>query len=138
MSRKIVLTVIVVLAGYLCAGCVERLITITSKPAGAIVWLNDEEVGATPVTVPFTWYGQYSVVLRQEGYQPIITARKVDAPIYQWPGIDLFAECLLPVNLVDKHQWDFIMQPMAPVNVEELTGRAEEFRREATMAQRKQ
>ena len=54
-------------------GCVERFITVTSKPAGAIVWLNDEEVGVTPVTVPFTWYGEYGVVLRKEGYQTLKT-----------------------------------------------------------------
>src|SRR6202000_2421377 len=48
------------------SGCVERKITIGSAPAGAIVTLNDEEVGRTPVTVPFTWYGDYDIVLRLE------------------------------------------------------------------------
>jgi len=60
-------------------GCVERYISITTKPAGAIVWLNDEEVGATPVTVPFTWYGEYEVVVRQAGYKTLKTSRQAEA-----------------------------------------------------------
>lgn len=42
-------------------GCVQRTITITSNPTGALVHLNDEEVGRTPLTVPFTFYGTYDV-----------------------------------------------------------------------------
>ena len=48
-------------------GCIERLITVTSQPAGALVYLNDEEVGRTPVTVPFRFYGVYDVRLEHEG-----------------------------------------------------------------------
>ena len=48
-------------------GCVERLITVRSQPSGALVYLNDEEVGRTPVTVPFTFYGYYDVRLEHEG-----------------------------------------------------------------------
>ncbi len=48
-------------------GCVQRTITITSDPPHAIVWLNDEEIGRTPVTVPFTFYGKYDVRIVHEG-----------------------------------------------------------------------
>jgi hypothetical protein len=47
-------------------GCVERTISITSEPEGALVYLNDEEVGRTPVSVPFTFYGVYDVRLEHE------------------------------------------------------------------------
>jgi len=52
-------------------GCVERTITITSEPSGALVHLNDEEIGRTPVTVPFRFYGVYDVRLTHE---PVWTA----------------------------------------------------------------
>jgi len=51
----------------LITGCVERLITVKSTPAGALVYLNDEEVGRTPVTVPFKFYGVYDVRLEHDG-----------------------------------------------------------------------
>lgn len=46
--------------------CVERTISITSTPSGALVHLNDQEVGRTPLTVPFTYYGVYDVRLEHE------------------------------------------------------------------------
>ena len=33
-------------------GCVQRTITVNSDPQGALVYLNDIEIGRTPVTVP--------------------------------------------------------------------------------------
>ncbi|MEX0776779.1 MAG: PEGA domain-containing protein [Phycisphaeraceae bacterium] len=48
------------------AGCVERTISITSEPSGALVHLNDEEVGRTPLIVPFTFYGVYDVRVEHE------------------------------------------------------------------------
>ena len=71
-------------------GCVERVITVTSRPAGAIVWLNDQEVGATPVTVPFTWYGTYDVVLRMNGYEPIHAPKKAATPLVSDSGCGFF------------------------------------------------
>ncbi len=58
---------LLLLALCLLTGCVERLITVKSTPAGALVYLNDEEVGRTPVTVPFKFYGTYDVRLEHEG-----------------------------------------------------------------------
>lgn len=106
------------LAGTLgLSGCVERRITIGSEPEGAIVTLNDEEVGRTPVTVPFVWYGDYDVVLRLDqnvgtAQKPEIkryylhTHRRTKAPVYEWVGIDFFAE-ILPFTLKDEHVWAF-------------------------------
>lgn len=48
------------------SGCIERTITITSEPSGSLVHLNDEPVGRTPLTVPFTFYGTYDVRLEHE------------------------------------------------------------------------
>ncbi len=98
-------------------GCVERKITFGSAPAGAIVTLNDEEVGRTPCTVQFLWYGDYDIKLRAAknvgtAEQPEIkhyylhTHQHASAPPYQWLGVDLFAE-LLPVKFVDEKYWAF-------------------------------
>src|SRR5688500_8891874 len=48
------------------AGCgVQRSLTVQSEPPGALVYLNGLEVGRTPVTRDFTWYGVYDVELRK-------------------------------------------------------------------------
>ncbi|HQI29243.1 MAG TPA: PEGA domain-containing protein, partial [Sedimentisphaerales bacterium] len=51
--------VLLCLTGVLLTGCVERRLTIYTEPPGAIVTLNDQEIGVSPVTVPFNWYGDY-------------------------------------------------------------------------------
>lgn len=111
-------------------GCVERLITVKTEPSGAILWLNGEEVGATPVTVPFTWYGAYDVVIRKDGYETLKTAQDAHAPFYQWPGIDFVSECLLPFTITDHHQWEFELTTHAPVESQELIDRAKSLRDE--------
>ncbi len=75
-------------------GCVRRTITVTSQPAGALVYLNDEEVGRTPVTVPFQFYGSYDVRLEKAGYEPLWTIGEARAPWWETPGVDLLAEAV--------------------------------------------
>lgn len=90
------------------AGCVERTITITSEPAGALVYLNDEEVGRTPVVVPFTFYGKYDVRLQRQGYSPMWTQGNAEAPWWEFPGPDLIAELTSQkVNL----NWHYKLEP---------------------------
>jgi hypothetical protein len=113
------------------AGCVEKTIKITSQPAGAVVYLNDEEVGRTPTEVHFTFYGDYGIILRKEGYQSLQTHRKINAPWYQLPVIDIIPDLLIPTTIYNRHEWNFELQPQQLPPKQELLDRAEEFRGEA-------
>lgn len=93
-------------------GCIQRTISITSDPTGALVYLNDQEVGRTPVMVPFTFYGVYDVRMEADGYKPLWTEQQAKAPWWETPGIDLFAEAV-PHGKADLH-WHFTMQPQPP------------------------
>lgn len=93
-------------------GCVERTITVTSEPPGAVVWINDVEVGRTPVETDFTFYGVYDVRLRLEGYEPVLTSRNAKAPVYDLPGLDLAAEAL-PTKIESNIAWHFVLTPLA-------------------------
>ncbi len=92
------------------AGCVERTITITTEPPGALVWLNDREVGRSPVEVKFDYYGTYDVRLEREGYERQMTTGKADAPIWEFVGLDLVAE-LLPIPLHSRVRWNYALEP---------------------------
>jgi hypothetical protein len=76
----------------LLAGCVEREMTITSEPSDALVFVSGQEVGRTPVTIPFTWYGDYDIILRKEGCKTLTTHAKLDPPIYEIIPFDLLSE----------------------------------------------
>ena len=97
-------------------GCVERTIRITSDPSGALVYLNDEEVGRTPVAVPFLFYGTYDVRLECDGYKPLWTAQKTHAPWWEAPGPDLIAE-MIPHHKTEQ-RWHFVLE-VAPYGDDE-------------------
>jgi len=92
------------------SGCVHRRIRVTSEPPGAIVWLNDTEIGRTPAEAEFTFYGSYDVRLELEGYEPVHEARRTKAPFYEYPGPDLIAEAL-PMNFNSLIEWHFDLEP---------------------------
>ena len=99
--RRFVLPVTMLLACL--GGCVERTLTIDSDPPGALVYLNDQEIGRTPLKREFTWYGWYDVAVRKEGYRTLKTSSPVIAPPWLWVPFDLVME-LLPFPLKDRHR----------------------------------
>lgn len=89
------------------SGCVERQLTINTKPQGALVILNDEEIGTSPVTVSFNWYGDYDVRISKDGFETLKTHRMLKGPWYDNFPFDLFANCLNPKRIVDSYEWTF-------------------------------
>jgi hypothetical protein len=129
-SKRSALQLVAVLLVTACTlpGCVRRTLTIRSEPDGALVFLNDEEVGRTPVTTDFTWYGDYDVILRREGCQTLSTHAEVKPPWYQVPPIDFFFEVLWPGKIVDARTLDFYLEPQELPTREDLVDRAQGFR----------
>ena len=89
-------SVVGLIAVIILSGCVERQLTINTAPQGALVALNDEEIGESPVTVPFNWYGDYNVRISKEGFETLKTHRKLKGPWYDKFPFDLFAQVLNP------------------------------------------
>jgi len=112
-------------------GCVRRTLTINTAPAGALVYLNDEEVGRSPVTTDFLWYGDYDIIIRKEAHQTLCTHARIKAPWYQIAPFDFFAEVLYPGMIHDVHFLSFTLEPEHLPGREELVERAEELRRTA-------
>ena len=116
-------------------GCVERRIRVTSTPAGARVWVNDQQIGTTPVETRFTFYGGYDVRVELDGYEPIDELRRAKAPLYEYPGPDLIASAL-PHRFENIIEWHFDLQEVAEASDpeqarEDLLSRADELRRRA-------
>jgi len=112
-------------------GCTttQRMIRITSTPSGALVRLNDQAVGRTPVNVPFTFYGTYDVRLSKEGYKALWTKKAAAQPFWEYPGPDLFAT-LVPNRKVQEN-WHFnLTKTPAPdkVNADILLDHARQLR----------
>jgi hypothetical protein len=91
-------------------GCVRRTISITSEPTGALVWLNGREIGRTPVSVDFLYYGVYDVQIVAEGYEPLLTTGKADAPWWDNVPLDFFAE-ITPGEKHSRIEWHYALSP---------------------------
>jgi hypothetical protein len=107
-------------------GCVKRTISITSTPPGALVWVNEREFGRTPVEVDFLYYGEYSVRVEGEGFEPIMTTRWTQMPVWDAPFIDLGAE-LVPITFYSNTSWHFDLEEPNN-NPDLLLNRANDFR----------
>ena len=116
------------ITGVILGGCVERKLTIRTEPPGAMVVLNDEEIGESPVTVGFSWYGDYCVRISKEGYQTLDTHQQLEGPWYDDFPFDFFAEIVNPRKIVDSYEWTFELSPMPPVSRDELIRTAEQMK----------
>ncbi len=108
-SVRMRLLICILLFGFMGA-CVRRTIEITSDPEGALVWLNDREVGRTPCSIEFTYYGRYDVRLRRDGFEPISGFGDADEPAWDFIGADLVAE-VIPAKFTSRVKWHFTMIP---------------------------
>ena len=124
------LTAASLIAGVALAGCVERRLTINTNPQAALVILNDEEIGVSPVTVTFQWYGYYWVRISKEGYETRNTHRDLKAPWYDHFPFDFFAQILYPGRIVDSYEWTFTLAPKQEMTREELFQDAQELKKQ--------
>ena len=128
-SLKIIMPVCSI-AFLIQSGCVERKLTINTEPQGALVVLNDEEIGESPVTTNFNWYGDYCIRISKDGYETLNTHQKLKAPWYDHFPIDFFTQVVYPGRIIDSYEWQFELSPSQEINVEELIKQAREMQKQ--------
>ena len=92
------------------AGCVERRLFIDSDPPGALVWLNDAQLGRTPVDVRIVHDGTYDLRLEKEGFEPVVTGAKVQGPLLDVVPLDLVVE-VLPTDIRYETRFKLSLRP---------------------------
>ncbi len=133
LCRLINPTCAALLALSILTGCVERKLTINTEPQGAIVSLNDEEIGVSPVTVGFNWYGDYKVRIDKQGYETLNTHRLLKAPIHDAPVLDFFVGVLWPRRIVNEYDWTFTLTPYQPPKRDDLIESAKKMKQKAVI-----
>lgn len=118
-----------VVAAVTSAGCVQRRMTVRTNVPGAQVYVDNYEVGRTPVSTDFIYYGDRTIRLVKDGYETQTVVQPVNAPWYQWPGLDFISENLWPFEIRDERNFDYQMQPQYVVPADTLLTRAEDLRR---------
>jgi hypothetical protein len=127
--RKIRFALLAALLCVLSAGCVERRVLIRSDPPGALVYVDDHEVGMTPVSISPVYYGERKIRLVKDGRETKTVLQPLPAPWYEVPPLDFFSENIVPGTLHDMRTLDFKLDPQGVVPKEDLLARAESLRR---------
>lgn len=112
-------------------GCVERRYTIRTDPPGALVIVNNEEIGRAPVSRSFTYYGDRDITLMLDGYQTQRVIQPVKSPWYDNLLTEIFTENLLPFTLRDERDFTYKMTPTTLPRTDEVLARGEALRSQA-------
>jgi hypothetical protein len=109
-------------------GCVQRRLTIRSNPPGARVFVGDDEIGTTPVSTDFVYYGTRKIRLVKHGYETLVVNQPIPAPWYQIPPLDFVSEMLVPGEIRDERVVSFQLVPLQTVPTDQLLSRAQQLR----------
>ena len=82
----------------------QRILTVESYPPGALVRLDEEVIGRTPLNFPFEHYGKRRITLYLPGYRTWSRRLDLIPPWHARFPIDLVTELLVPVGLRDQHE----------------------------------
>jgi hypothetical protein len=118
----------VIACAILSAGCVQRRMTIRSNPPGALVYVDDYQLGQTPVSHDFVYYGTRKIRLVKDGYETLTVRQPFPLPWYQYFPLDFVTENLIPWEIRDERVVDLAMQPAASTPPESVVARAEQAR----------
>lgn len=108
-------------------GCLRRRMTINSNPPGATVYVDGHQIGKTPVSTDFTYYGTRNIRLEMDNYQTMVVKQKVLPPWYEYPVFDFFSETFSAGEVKDNHVWTYDMQQRAISSDEQILARARDF-----------
>jgi hypothetical protein len=112
----------------LSAGCVQRRMTIRSNPPGALVYVDDYQVGTTPVSTDFIYYGTRKIRLVKDGFETLTVRQPFPMPWYQVFPLDFVTENLWPAEIRDERVVDLAMVPAASTPPDQVVARAEQAR----------
>jgi len=125
---------VLLLAVLLCTpsgGCVIRRMTINTNVPGAAVYVDDQIIGTTPASAPFTYYGTRRITIIPDGYETLTVYHTFERPWYEYPVIEFFSESLWPWEIDDLHELYFELTPQQVVPAAETVARAETLRENA-------
>jgi hypothetical protein len=112
------------------AGCVERRYTIRTEPPGALVTVNGQELGMSPVSKSFVYYGDRDIRIYKDGFRTEQVIQPVRAPWWDNIITEFFTENLVPITLRDEREYVYRLSPDEAPTTDDLLQRAEGLRAE--------
>jgi PEGA domain len=127
MTRRATLLFAAALASIL-PGCIEQRYVIESDPPGALVLVNGQPIGTTPVDGYYIYYGAYDFTLVKDGYQTKVVRQKITMPWFEYPGVDFITENVYPGKVEDVRRFKYCLEPLVQVSEGDLLNQAQQLR----------
>lgn len=111
-------------------GCVRRRLNVRTNPPGALVYVDNQQIGTTPCSVDFTYYGTREIRLVKPGFETLTVNQPIPTPWYQIPPLDFVSENLVPTKIRDNRTVTYDLAPQLIVPTEQLLDRANQLRQD--------
>ena len=109
---------------------VRRRLNVNSNPPGALVYVDNQQIGTTPCSVDFTYYGTREIRLIKPGFETLTVNQPIPAPWYQYTPIDFVSENLVTMKIRDNRTVNYNLAPQLVVPTQELIDRANQLRQD--------
>jgi hypothetical protein len=111
-------------------GAVRRRLNVRSNPPGALVYVDNQQIGTTPCSVDFVYYGTREIRLIKPGFETLTVNQPIPTPWYEFPGLDFISENLLATKIRDNRTVTYNLSPQLIVPTPELLDRANQLRQD--------
>lgn len=115
-------------------GCVQRRLTILSNPPGAMVYIGRQEIGVTPVSTDYVYYGNRQITLEKPGYETLTVSQPIRPPWYQIPPLDVISDNFALHEVRDERVLTYDLIPQVVVPKQDLLRRANGLRQDGQPA----
>ena len=130
-ENQLPLVLLMILLCFPLTGCVRRRLLVRTNPPGALVSVDNQEIGNSPAASPFLYYGTRDIRIEAQGYETQTLRHKINPPWYQLPVVDFIAETLWPFEIRDERVVDTKLVPRTLEPAEAIAGRADQLRAQA-------
>lgn len=129
-NRRLALLLVGALAVF-SNGCMHRRLTIRSDPPGAAVMVDGEEVGYTPASIDYTYYGTREITLMKDGYRTFKAPIKLATPWYQIFPLEFITDNFALTKINDRREVTYTLARDEIEPTQMLEERAGSLRSEA-------
>ncbi len=127
--RRLVAVFCAALIGFSTTGCSVAALTVRTNPPGAQVFVDDQEIGTTPCSAPFVYYGTRKITLMKDGYRTeTLFQKNSPAVVRDFRRFDFLVENVYPLEQRDERIVDVQLVPEELVPQQKLIGRAQMLR----------
>lgn len=93
--------------------------------------VDGEEVGYTPVSIDYTYYGTREIKLIKDGYKTLTTPVKLSTPWYQVFPLEFVTDNFALTKINDRREVTYALAPERLEPTQDIENRANALRSEA-------